>query len=218
MASDNVLAFNYLDQTYAIYKFPFSCLGFGRIINVPTWATIFMSWEQMNITWDSYAIEGNALIDLAGDQFDKVYNLNDGNSLGDGVTPVLMDVTSKNFNPFIEDGELCRFGYLDLFVSANQLSTLRVQFYVNDQLYVDSNKQPAGFYQETKLTFNLTDAMSPSTNQTKVWKRIYIGSVAKEHTIRFYQNAADFTSQTLDQPIYIHSMVLYMKPAGRIFN
>jgi len=217
-ASDNVLAFNYLDQTYAVYQFPFSCLGYGRIIRVPTWGTIFKTWEDMNITWDSYAIEGNALIDLAGDQFDNVYNLNDGNSLGDEVTPVLMSVVTKNFNPFIEEGELCRFGYLDLFVSVNQISTLRVQFYVNDQLYVASNGQPAGFYQETKLTFNPTDAMSPSTNQTKVWKRIYIGSVAKEHTIRLYQNPADFTEDTLDQPIYVHAIVLYMKPAGRIFN
>lgn len=217
-ASDNVLAFNYLDQTYAIYQFPFSCLGFGRTINVPTWGTIFDKWGDLNVTWDSYAIQGNALIDLAGDQFDKVYNLNDGNSLGDETTPVLMSAVTKNFNPFIEDGELARLGFIDVFVSANQISTLRVQFYVNDQLYVDSNGNPAGYYQEAKLTFNPTDAMSPSTNQTKVWKRIYVGAVAKEHTIRFYQNAADFTAQTLDQPIYIHALVLYMKPAGRIFN
>lgn len=217
-ASDNILAFNYLDSTYAVYSFPFSCLGFGRIINVPTWSTIFTEWADMADTWDSYQLTNNALIDLAGDQFDKVYQLNSGNTLGDGTTPVLMNVITKNFNPFIEDGELCRFGYVDLFVSANQLSTLRVQFYLNDELYVDSNDQPAGFYQETVLRFTPTDAMSPTNNQVKVWKRIYIGAVGKEHTIRFYQNSDDFTIDTLDQPIYIHAMVLYMKPAGRIFN
>jgi hypothetical protein len=216
--SDNILAFNYLDSTYAVYKFPFSCLGFGRIINVPTWATTFTKWEDMADTWDSYQLASNALIDLAGDQFDKVYKLNSGNSMGDGVTPVLMSVITKNFNPFIEQGQLCRFGYLDLFVSANQLSKLRVQFYLNDELYVDSNDQPAGFYQENTLTFNPNDEMSPTNDQVKVWKRIYVGSVGKEHTIRFYQNADDFDENTLDQSIYIHAMVLYMKPAGRIFN
>jgi hypothetical protein len=217
-ASDHVLAFNYLDSTYAIYQFPFSCLGFGKIINVPTWGTIFTTWDDMSDTWASYQLTSNALIDLAGDQFDKVYKLNSGNTLGDGVSPVLMSVITKNFNPFIEQGELCRLGYLDLFVSANQESKLRVQFYVNDQLYVDSNNEPAGFYQETTLTFTPTDGMSPTTDQTKVWKRIYVGSIGKSHTIRFYQNADDFTSDTLDQPIYIHAMVLYMKPAGRIFG
>jgi len=217
VASDNILSYNYLDGTWAIYSFPFSCLGFGRIINVPTWGTTYTEWGNMDLTWGSYNIQNNALIDLAGDQFDKVYQLNAGNSMGDKITPVLMSVISKNFNPFIEQGQLARLGYVDLFVSANADSKLRVQFYVNDQLYIDPTGNPAGFYQETILQFNPTDAMSPKTNQIKVWKRIYVGSVGKEHTIRFYQQEAD-TSATLDDPIYIHAMVLYFKPAGRIFN
>ena len=156
-------------------------------------------------------------VDLAGDQLSKVYELNAGNSLGDNTSPVLMSAITKNFNPFIEEGQLCRFGYLDLFVTANFDTVLRVQFFINDQLYVDSSGNIAGWYQETVLTFNPTDAMSPNTNQTKVWKRIYVGSVGKEHTIRFYQNADDF-DVTLNQPVYIHSFVLNMKPAGRIFS
>lgn len=216
--SDNVLAFNYLDSTYAVYSFPLTCLGFGRIINVPTWGNITDTWDMMEQNWDSYELTSNALLDLGGDAFDKVYRLNDDSTLGDGVTPVLMSAITKNFNPFIEEGQLARFGYIDIFVSADELSILRVQFYLNDQLYIDANQQPAGFYKETILNFTPKDAMSPTTNQVKVWKRIYVGSVAKEHTIRFYQNAADFTPSTLGQPIYIHAIVPYFKPAGRIFN
>ncbi len=221
--SDNVLAFNYLDSTYAVYNFPFSCLGFGRVINVPTWSTTFTTWEDMATTWDSYSLQSNALLDLGGDQFDTVYEIGAGNTCtlpGDPTTtpsPVLFNVITKNFNPFIEQGQLCRLGYVDLFVSADIDTTLRVQFYANDQLYIDSNDQPAGYYQETMLTFNPQDNMSPNTNQTKVWKRIYVGAVAKEHTIRFYQSAADL-EVTEDQPIFIHAMVLYMKPAGILFN
>lgn len=218
MASDNVLAFNYLDSTYAVYSFPFSCLGFGRIVNVPTWGTIYTNWADMSSTWDSYQLANNALLDLAGDQFDKVYELNSGSSMGDQTTPILMNVISKNFNPFIEDGQLCRLGYIDLFVSASQITKLRVQFYVNDQLYTDPSGNPAGFYQETTLTFDPTDAMSANTQQIKIWKRIYVGAVGKEHTIRFYQNPDDFTTSTLDQPVFIHAMQLAMRPAGRIFN
>ncbi len=222
-ASDNVLAFNYMDGTYAIYAFPFSCLGLGTIFNPSTWGNTFTLWENASNTWGSYETQNNALIDLAGDQFDTVYQLNDGNTrtvAGDATTtpvPVLMDVITKNFNPFIEDGELCRFGYIELFVSAYSTSTLRVQFFLNDELYFDpTNKIPQGYYQESVLTFNTKDEMS-SADQTKVWKRIYVGSVGKTHTIRFYQNIDDF-GDTNEQPIYIHSMMLYMKPAGRLFN
>lgn len=218
-ASDNVLAFNYLDGTYAIYTFPFSCLGLGSVIDVMTWSNIFTPWDEMEVTWSSYQITENALVDLAGDQFDKVYILNSGTTLGgDPTKPVLFDVITKNFNPFIEGGQLARLGYFDLFVTANIETIVRVQFYLNDQLYIDGSGNPAGYYQETMLTFKPTDAMSPTTNQVKVWKRIYVGAIGKEHTIRIYQSAADFTASTLDQPVYIHAMVPYFKPAGRIFN
>lgn len=220
--SNYVLSFNYLDNTYAIYSFPFSCLGFGKIINVPTWGTTFTTWGAASDTWESYYAQSDALLDLGGDQFDKVYSLNDGNYLtlpSDGSQyPVLFDIFTKNFNPFVDQGELCRFGYVDFLVSAYATSTMRIQFYVNDQLWFDANKVPQGYYQETTLTFLPKDSMSPNTNQTKVWKRVYVGSIGKEHTMRLYQNYADGFAQTAEQPIFIHAMVLWMKPAGRMFN
>lgn len=217
-ASTNVLAFNYLDGTYSIYTFPFSCLGYGRRTNIPTWGTTYTNWEDGTDTWDSYALQNQALLDLGGDQFDKVYELNNGNTLGDGETQVLMSAITKNFNPFIEQGQLCRFGYLDLFLTASPNTFLRVQFFLNDQLYVDGNGNPAGFYQESIIDLTPTDAMSPITLQTKIWKRIYVGSTGKSHTIRFYQNEVDYPTGFESQPIYMHSFVLNMKPAGRIFN
>lgn len=218
--SDNVLAFNYLDNTYAVFSFPFSCLGFGRVINVPTWGTTFTKWENMSVPWSSFNIQKSSLVDLAGDQYSRVFVLNTGNTqtnVAGAEIPVLMSVITKNFNPFIEQGQLALFGYVDLLVSAYNTSTLRVQFYLNDQLYIDSSGEPAGYYKEIPLQFSTTDGMSPTTNQTKVWKRIYVNSVGKSHTIRFYQNAADF-AETNEQPIFIHAMVLYMRPAGLIFN
>lgn len=219
--SDNVLAYNYLDTTYAVYTFPFNCLGFGTVTSVDTWGNNFDAWGNADYAWATFYESLDALIDLAGDQYGKVYTLGNTNSLvkTDGTPgPVLFDVITKNFNPFIEDGELCRLGYLDIFVSANAQTILRVQFYRDDTMYVGSDGNPAGFYQETILTFTPTDSMSPQTAQMKVWKRIYVGAVAREHTIRFYQNPSDFTATTLNQPVRIHAMVPYFKAAGRIFN
>lgn len=218
--SDSVLAFNYVDDTYAVYDFPFSCLGFGRVISQDVWGNNFDLWGDADYAWETFYESFNALVDLAGDRNGVVYTLGnsatafdeDGNS-----KPVLFDVISKNFNPFIEQGELCRFGYLDLFVSANATTKLRMQIYRDDTMYVDSNGQPNGYYQETVLDFTPTDSMSTEA-QFKIWKRVYIGAVAKAHTIRLYQDADDFTSDTQDQPVRVHGMVLYMKPAGRIFN
>jgi hypothetical protein len=218
--SDNILAFNYIDNTYAVYTFPFNCLGFGSVTSIDVWGNNFDLWGDADYSWGSFWESKDALIDLAGDRNGVVYTLGNTNTrtLPDGTrAPVLFDVISKNFNPFIEAGELCRFGFLDIFVSANNTSKLRVQFFRDDTMYQLADGTPAGAYQETMLTFITTDSMSPNTPQSKVWKRIYVGAVAKEHTIRFFQAAEDFAGD-MNQPIRIHAIVPYMKPAGRIFN
>lgn len=219
--SDNILAFNYLDKTYAVYTFPFNCLGFGTVTSIDVWGNDFDQWGDADYSWASFWESKDALVDLAGDRNGVIYTLGNTNSLTlpDGTrAPVLFDVISKNFNPFIEAGELCRLGYLDILVSANNTSKLRVQFFRDDTLYELPDGTPAGAYQETMLTFTTTDSMSPNMPQTKVWKRIYVGAVAREHTFRFYQAKEDFDEGDINQPIRIHSIVPYFKPAGRIFN
>lgn len=285
--SDHVLAFNYLDQTYTIYNFPFTCLGYGRIISLPTWSTIYEEWDSLNDTWDSFLLEQNALIDLAGDRYGNVFELGTSTvfgaqkngtitgvsaaspavitsaghdiQTGDRVTiqdvlgptvinnqdlvatyltantfsvpvdttlepaydsggtwfttPVTFDCITKDFNPFIEDGQLAIFVYIDILVSANDSTSLRVQFYKDNEITQTLDT----YYQETTLTFSATTA-NTTLPQTKVWKRIYVSSVGKSHTIRFYQNLADFSSDNLNQPVKLHAFVLYMKPGGRIFN
>lgn len=218
--SDHVLAFNYLDHTYAVYEFPFNCLGFGQVSSVDTWGNNFDQWIQADYAWVTFFENLDALVDLGGDRNGVVYTLGNYNDKVDeeGVRePILFDVITGNFNPFIDQGELCRFGYLDLFVSANAETKLRVQFFRDDTLYEAPDGTPAGAYQETTLTFLPTDSMSPTQAQTKVWKRVYVGAVAREHTIRLYQNEDDF-ADSQNQPVRIHGLVLYMKPAGRIFS
>ncbi len=217
--SDSVLSFNYLDETYAVYTFPFNVLGYGKVTSQDTWGNNFDPWEDANYAWESFYESFNAVLNLAGDRYGVVYKLGNTNTLVDengDEQPVLMDVISKNFNPFIEDGELCRLGYIDLFVSSNAQTRLRVQVYRDDTLYEAPDGNPAGAYFETTLTFTPTDSMS-SVVQTKVWKRVYVNGVAREHTIRLYQNEDDFADD-LNQPVRIHAMVLWMKPAGRLFN
>lgn len=294
--ADSILAFNYQDEGYAVYTFPFSCLGFGTVISTLVWGNDYREWGSISDTWGDYTITDSGLLDLSGDQFGNVFELNESYTLGPektsvaitaitnassaqvtstahdlvtgdqiviqgviGMTsgpanilnqifvvtvvdannftipvdtttwalyvsgglwftaPVLLDVITKNFTPFAEEGQMTRLGFVDLLVSANNDTTIRVQFFKDDQLSLDASGNPINFYQETPLTFFQTTSNS-TINQTKVWKRVYCGAVAKEHTLRFYQNLADFTSDTLDQPVRIHAMCLYMKPAGRIFN
>ncbi len=219
--SDNVLAFNYMDDTYAVYTFPLNCLGFGVVSTVDTWGNNFDKWGQADYAWGGFFESKGSLVDLGGDRNGVIYTLGKGNfrTNEDGTfIPMSFDVLSKNFNPFLEDGQLCILGYVDLLVSASPTTTLRLQFFASDALVVGAGGLPTAdsAYQETVLTFDTTDAMS-SAPQNKVWKRVYVGAVAKAHTIRFYQHEDDLAIQP-SQPVRIHNMTLYMKPAGVVFN
>ena len=208
--SDSVLAFNYLDATYAVYTFPFSCLGFGRIIAQDVWGNNYDFWGEADYAWESYTDTQGALIDLGGDQNGTVYELGDGNSITDmdgNVIPCLMNIVTKDFNPFVEEGQLARLGYVDFLVSSNDATTFRVQFYKDNQLDADYST----YYQESTLVLT-------ANTQSKIWKRIYVGAVGKSHTLRIYQNAADFTESTPNQFVRIHAIVPYFKAAGRIFQ
>lgn len=208
--SNNVLAFSYLDNTYAIYTFPFSCLGFGRIITEDVWANNFDYWEEANYAWNSYTESEGALIDLAGDQNGNVFKLGTGNSITNtegNVIPCLFELITKDFNPFVEGGQLARLGHVDFLVSSNSDTKIRVQFYKDNELDTNFNT----YYQESELFLN-------NTKQSKIWKRIYVGAVGKSHTFRIYQAEQDFDEETLDQPVRIHAIVPYFKAAGRIFN
>jgi hypothetical protein len=174
------------------------------------WGNNFDKWEEANYTWYSFSQTQNALIDLAGDQNGNVFKLGFGNSITDmdgAVIPCLFEAITKDFNPFVEAGELARFGYVDFLVSSNDDTKFRVQFYKDNQMDADFDT----YYQETTLTLT-------GNTQYKVWKRIYVGTVGKEHTMRIYQNPDDFDGTHQNQTIRIHSIVPYFKAAGRIFN
>lgn len=207
--SNSILAFSYMDNTYSVYTFPFSCLGFGRILAADTWANNFDKWIQANYTWASYSQTEGALIDLGGDQNGIVYKIGLGNSITDmegNTVPCLFEAITKSFNPFVESGQLSRMGYIDFLVSSNEDTIFRVQFYLDNKIDADFDT----YYQESILKI-------PGNGSSKVWKRIYVGAVGKEHTLRIYQSEADFTPSNQNQTLRIHAMVPYFKPAGRIF-
>jgi hypothetical protein len=217
--SDNVLAFNYLDGTYSIYSFPLTCLGVSTSTDsLETWGTIFTDWEQHQDTWGSYQQIKGSLIDLGGDSLGYVHELNDGQLIYQGASGEDFDLTliTKDFNPFIEQGQLCRLGYIDFLVSTfDDELEFDVSIYCNNNL---SAIPTPGFPFQTNsfdytVTVAATDAMSPYFAQEKAWVRVYVGLVAKSHTIKITQIGDHNTN-----PLNLHAMTLYMQPAGRLFN
>jgi hypothetical protein len=185
--------------------------------SLETWGTIFTAWEDQQDTWGSYQRFSGSLLDLGGDKLGYVHELNSGRMtyLGASGTEFDLTIITKDFNPFIEQGQLCRLGYVDFLVSTYD-SPLEfiVTVYCNNNLNTPSPSFPNQQYSiKQTLTVNPTDSMSPQMSQEKVWVRVYVGLVAKSHAIEITQKGADNVN-----PLNLHAMTLYMQPAGRIFN
>jgi hypothetical protein len=215
--SDNVLAFNYLDGNYSIYTFSLTCLGSSSAASfTQTWGTDYDRWGEVLDTWGSYQLQKNTQLDLGGDANGFVYTLNSGTTIGSTKSRFFIDIITKDFNPFVDQGQLCRLGYVDFLVSNSSIrSSFTIEIFCNNNLeaFIDTDHQ-ASFTQKIGISPN--DTMSPYLTQEKSWIRVYVGLVAKSHTIRIFQDPNDVGNPF---PVFdMHSMVLYMQPAGRLFN
>lgn len=192
--SKEALILQYEDNAWAIYTIELSCVGYWVEVTSYTWDTIGKTWDELNITWDELnQYSAGYPLTLGGDGSGYIFILNRTGS--DNGAAIPMDIQYGEWNPFIEQGQKARLGWLDLLVSRNPGTTLNV-----------------GFYADHGSTPYLTETISltgQDPGAEKVWIRVYANTVAASHSVRIYHEAAN-------QAVEIHCVTPYFKPAGPI--
>jgi preprotein translocase subunit YajC len=138
-ANNKVLAYNYLDKTWARFNQPFRCFGYYKQFNDLQWQNATFAWSDANIPWQgSQQSQFPAVV--AGDASNgNVYVVYDviGNSQDkDGTVDVAnfgFDIRTKRFNPYISEGRKCKLSYVDLYCTFNPGGEITVKHYVDDQ-------------------------------------------------------------------------------------
>ncbi len=227
--SDSVMVYNFLEDTWAkfipnmgaLVQTPtqnntLSCLGLGFTTKDLTWADFGVggiyegyTWADFPVAWNNWLEQALAPILLGGDQNGFVYELNVGptdNAGPDQELPIKTSIWTKQYNPFVADGEKARFGYLDVYYQINASVQIRFNFYVN------SIKGDPALSQILTLD-------SPSSDMETGWKRIYINL-----TGQFIQwEISTLLDGDVNPPVYntagtfkILGQILYAAPAGRL--
>lgn len=230
--SDSALIYNFLEKTWAIFTFnlgqqvqnantanTLSCLGLSFTTEDLTWADFApgsgtdvagLKWSQFPHPWNHNLIQNLAPVLLAGDQNGFVYICNDGPTdnpgpAGTGVNGIQTIIQSKRLNPYIPQGQKCRFGYLDVYYEVNNAVSITMKF--------NSNNSGNGIQ---TFQFNLDG----SAGEAWAWKRFYINTVAEFIQIEITSEVQGFDPDT---PVYntngvfkILGMVLWASPAGRL--
>lgn len=120
-----------------------------------------------------------------------------------------IEIVTKKFNPFFQDGQKTRMNYLDIFVQRTDSGQFQVDFLVDD-----STSQPI-----TTETVYTTQTYGPAVGVEKMWQRIYTDIQGQFLQFKIYMNdQAMLNEEIRNSNIVIHGMLPWMRPNGRLFS
>lgn len=214
--SDKVILYNFLEDNFATYKINLSTLGIENTFQDITWASFApgsgawvegLTWIQANFNWNKFVAQSLAPQVFGGDQNGFVYIMNITETDNGGHIDV--EVKSARWNPFIQTGERCRFGYIDFYYQINSDVTLQIDIFANNSKSPDYTKY---------LTLD-----GPADDDF-AWKRLFVNTQGEfiriEISTPFIPQGTINSDQSADIPnngtFLISGIILWAAPAGRL--
>lgn len=207
--SDKVLIYNFLENTWATYDLPMSCMGTFFLSRGTTWADLAENginptkWEDADETWAAYINQLDAPVLLGGGHDGIVYTLNSG--VADSKSPtfegtqIQSKIQTTRWNPFIQTGQKVQFGYIDIYYLRQDDCELTFQFFTN-------NSQSPVLTQT--MTCDIDSVNGVQKEDEFGMKRIYLNLTGE-----FIRMQITSDSFSLFQ---IPGFVLWATPAGRL--
>jgi len=176
-------------------------------------------------------VEGMTEINTLTGKVISVINANtflvDINSLGfsayttSGYLTVVnnIEIVSKKFNPFYEQGTKSRMNYLDFYLEKTSHGQFEIDIIGDDGGYTTSlPSDPIAEVLDTQ-TIATSQTYGPSINVGKMWQRMYTDVSGQYLQFRIYLNDIDMRDTTIrDSNLVLHGINIWMMPCGRLFS
>lgn len=123
-----------------------------------------------------------------------------------------IEVISKKFNPFINEGKKVRMNYLDFFVERTPSGSFALDVFVDD-----SGSAPI----DTQIISTVKN-YGPLISVDKIWQRAYFDVMGQFLQFKIYLNDSQIRSSAylklppIQEDIVIHAFNLWMAPSGRL--
>jgi hypothetical protein len=198
--SDMVVVYNFLEETWATYNLPLSCLGLFQGIKDAVWNDFavntvlgdeYPDWDSADFNWTYFVDQKLAPVLLGGSQEGLVFEMDNG--ITDNGTVISSQITSTRWNPFFGTGERVQFGYIDFYYKIDADVTLNLTFFADNS-------------SSTAMTRTLT--LDGPVNSDTAWKRIYINCIGEFIRLEITDSSASTYK--------ILGMILWARPSGRL--
>lgn len=143
---------------------------------------------------------------------------------GSGTLTVVsnINIITKRFNPFLDQGQKVRLGFVDLYVDRTTNGAFTVNVYIDEDATTPINSGVGNLATNTVNTFpETTYAASPQTNmvQAKLWKRLYVEDISQLFQLQITLNDLQMeTDNIVESDIVLHGMILWFSTSGRLTN
>lgn len=219
---DKWLVWNFAEDSFSKFNIPATCFG--------DYFSIFdLTWQDFNISngfihpgsnpptdiewgdfqegenWLSYFSQGRAKIPVFGTKDGKIMEYFPFYATDNGVNAGFQFLT-KDFNPFIEEGQRVTLGYIDFYFDRpSAASVIDPDYLLNIDFYVDENPVPI-----------LTLTLNPSEDDWQK-KRVYVNITAQFHRFRVYLTPEQIQNSTVTTKGFVlNGYILWMQKGGRI--
>lgn len=168
-SNNQVLAYNYLDKTWAIFNQPFRCFGYYKQFFDLQWQNATFTWESANFPWAGDEQSQFPQV-VAGDVTNgNVYityeTTNDSQDFGgtDNVANFGFTIATKRINPYIDKGLRCRLAYVDIYASTRAGSEITVQLFTDDNDSTPTITKVATMYRKGQIQISSVTPGNPTT-------------------------------------------------------
>ena len=308
---NQMLVYNYINATFAIFNDSFTALGYWNAIADLTWATLpYSSWNAWNEPWNSAqdqsgfpdVVGGNqqGYVELLNQQGSndpslsitaitpatpvritvpnhnlqtgafalingiigsgspnpstlngsiyfltlvdsntlslQLYNPSTGNLdnvvlgsggtyLGGGTLAIVqnINITTKIFSPYYQDGKQVRLGFVDFFLDNTTSGQVTVQIFINESenTSIDDPNQPGNnglLGDNILLTSPENLELIPYQGiQKKIWHRIFFFAFGENFQMQIMMDPAQMSNPSIAYADFVmHAMTLYFSKAARM--
>ncbi len=199
---NQMLCFNYQDNTWAYFDKGFTCLGKFKTSLDNTWDTWTSIWDGDSTTWqDPYSLLGTQLM-VGGATDSRVWSIMDPSLSQDNGVNYNFSVTTGLVNPYFNGAVRCRLAYYDLYMTSTDTGAITVQNYTDD-----NDTQPW-----------LTRAVS-TINVPNISKyfRVFLGMIARQHQIVITMSDDQLNDINIGSSMFeLQGIIFHTRPEGRI--
>lgn len=200
---DRVLAYNYLDKTWARFKQSFRCFGYYQLFNDIRWQDELMAWEDNDDAWEGVGAQANFPQVCAGDVANgNIYTVYDiEGDAQDNTANFGFNIVTKQFNPYLGEGHRCRFQYVDIYCTRTNGGQITVDLFQDD-----NENSPI-----------LTRTVNIDTTNNAKYVRVFFGLIGRVFKLRFYLTDAQIADPQIGAVRFeLQGLVIWTRREGRL--